>query len=255
MKPQHTPRNGHGTGRLPAVDLRDHAYRFSHPAIKNQLGVVKKRLSRYWDVPDILPVDQGQTPHCVGHSAATCLVCGPVHQRTILSTLDAEAMGEKTYWTALTLDEWPGEVDQGTSVRAGQKALQQFGFIKNYLWAFTVPEAVEFLLAHGPIIFGTVFPYSMDRPDENGFLRVDGSTLSDPEIGGHAYCGTGCDTRKFCPHTGDKGAFRIENSWGRGWGLDGKGQAWIAFSDMAKLLAAGGEVAMPTEMNIRKVAA
>jgi hypothetical protein len=243
-----------GLGRLPSIDLRDSLYRFS--SVRRQLPAPagKPRYYRHWNVNEkILPVDQGRTSACVGFSAATLIVAGPITHKGVAKTTDeANALGARIYYRALDVDEWEGDDPCcGTSVRAGMQALREFGYIESFAWGYTVDEAKEFLLSFGPVIFGTVWPDSMMRTDPNGYLWVAAnSTLTGPHAAGHAYCGVGVNTRGKNPD-GSHGWFDIEQSWGEGWGRDGKGKAKITFGTMATLLAAAGEVAMPTERKLK----
>ena len=57
--------------------------------------------------------------------------------------------------------------------------------------------------------------------------------------GGHAYIINGVDTRRQL--------FRIKNSWGRNWGLNGR--AFISFRDMQTLIRLRGEICLATEIS------
>jgi C1A family cysteine protease len=82
----------------------------------------------------------------------------------------------------------------------------------------------------------------MFEPDSKGFIDC----LKAPtQVGGHAYLGVGINTRLRCPD-GTKGAIRILNSWGSGWGQDGR--AWIPLSQFDMLLKEDGEAACAKEI-------
>lgn len=239
----------HPLGRLISPDLRDAPYRFA--LHRDTLGTPRLAGTRHWHTGAILPVDQGPTPRCVGFSAATAVMTGPVTQRAAVpDTAAGNWLGNALYLDAIKVDEWDGDDPCcGTSVRAGMKAAQARGLVASYLWGYTVREAVLFVLNHGPVIFGTPWPDSMMEADARGVLWVAAdSTLDGPHAQGHAYCAVGVSTSKRFAD-GTSGGFRVCNSWGRSFGQGG--MAWIPFSQMEKLLAAAGEVAMPTEAAVK----
>jgi hypothetical protein len=232
-----------GFGRRIAHDLRDANFPAKRLAMPPLAAI--DRISKYWyKNPSHLPMDQGATPQCVAFSAETLLYCGPV-----VNTKDPDPRA--LYHLAQELDEWEGEDYDGTSVRAGQKALQQLGFIQSYLWATTAQEAAAFLLTHGPVVFGTAWTDSMMEPVHtlgDFWLKVDRAQVNDQDVAGHAYCIAGVHTEKQCPD-GTKGAFQIINSWGHHWGEHGR--VWLSMSDADALLAASGECALPTEIKVQ----
>lgn len=136
------------------------------------------------------------------------------------------------YSGAQTMDEWPGENYNGTSVRGGAKYLKSLGKINSYLWAFDVQTLINTVLTVGPVVVGTNWYYNMFYPDKNGIIRLGGRL-----VGGHAYEINGVDTVKK--------QFRIKNSWGKYWGLQGR--AYISFTDMSRLIKEGGEVCLAVE--------
>lgn len=137
------------------------------------------------------------------------------------------------YSIATRLDAWPGEAyppdDTGSTVLAGAKALQQFGFIPSYRWAFTF---ADFLAAveQQPVMVGTLWTSGMSDPDQTGLIRPTGSL-----DGGHAYSVRGVSFAREL--------LRIRNHWGSDWGI--KGEAFISFADMQWLLSQQGEVLVP----------
>ena len=122
----------------------------------------------------------------------------------------------------------------GTSVRAGAKVLKQLGFIESYHWARKLWEVVEALLYEGPVVLGTDWFVKMSRPNKWNVMRARGGMQ-----GGHAYLATGVHVPKQL--------IRIRNSWGTGWGLNGR--AWIRFRDMKKLLKRQGEACLAKEVS------
>jgi hypothetical protein len=144
------------------------------------------------------------------------------------------------YRQAQLRDEWAGEepLYYGTSVRAAAWWLQKRGYIGTYLWTWDVDTLVNTLLHTGPVVVGTNWYESMDRPSLLGRVKVEGKLL-----GGHAYKVDGVNVKKE--------TLRCKNSWGRGWGW--LGGFTISFEDMARLMREDGEVCLATE--IRREAA
>lgn len=178
---------------------------------------------RYWHSADVL--NQKSTPQCVGYACYKFLTAG--HIRNV----DSIPTPKEIYDRAQQLDEWPGEDYDGTSIRGGMKALQRSGFIMRYYWLRDVESIANFILTEGPAIVGSIWTRDMSyacHTGEKGWAAPDGSTQ-----GGHAYMLIGANKTKRVPG-GGKGAFRILNSWGRGW--CNSGRAWLSFDAMRRLL-------------------
>lgn len=136
------------------------------------------------------------------------------------------------YAEAQKLDEWEGEDYDGTSVRAGAKALQRRGWIGEYRWAKTWADIEYALLNRGPLVVGTLWTLGMCEPDGNGRIRVDG-----PEVGGHAYVLNGINLKS--------GLLRIKNSWGPEFGRGG--HAYVGITEWRDLWSDGGEACLAVE--------
>lgn len=217
-------------GRLIVLDNRDVRFQISSILPKEMPSISYK----YW-WPTGWWGDQKNYPHCVAFSWAHWLAAGPITQKK--SRLGGNSPFDTTYLynEAQKVDEWPGEDYDGTSVRAGAKILQKYGYIKNYNWAWDIETTVNTLLTLGPVVVGTWWTYDMFFPNENGIIKSTGQKL-----GGHAYLLDGVNVKNKL--------LRLKNSWGRQWGKNGF--AYISFDDMDKLIKDQGEVCLATEINV-----
>lgn len=213
-----------GFGRLLALDQRDAL----HPMRK-----LTRRLelpaSRLWSATRTYVLDQGDTPHCVGFAWAGFLEAAP-----FAHALTADD-GHRFYALAQQHDEWPGTDYDGTSTRGGAKALASLGLIAGeYVWAQSEEDVWRFVLGRGPVVTGSVWLTGMFTPDAKGYLKLTGG-----EEGGHDWLILGASaTRK---------AYRMQNSWGAGWGDNGR--AWIKREDYRALLETlGGDACSAVEV-------
>lgn len=214
-------------GRKRSVDARDNKYLI----VNSQFNKKSTLKQRYWDDNGWWG-DQQDTPQCVGYSWAHWLEDGPVEQSGTPPIVNPEVI----YTEAQKIDEWSGENYDGTSVRAGAKYLKSRGFISAYLWGRTLDTLVNTVLNVGPVVVGTNWYYNMFFPNRRtGIISVKGRL-----VGGHAYVINGVDIRKRM--------FRIKNSWGRSWGINGS--AYISFADMAKLIRMNGEICLAVETQV-----
>lgn len=169
---------------------------------------------------------QGSRPWCVAYAWLHALEDGPLTKAPRTPGSDPVWTPRALYDRAQRLDEWWGENYDGTSVRAGAKALQERGLVGTYRWAYTLEDLRDAVTELGPVVVGTWWYTSMFYPTEEGFLEVNGS-----RAGGHAYVVNGVNS--------NRGVFRVKNSWGPSWGLGGR--AWIGFDEMRRLLEEQGE--------------
>jgi len=210
-------------GRLHSVDVRDLNF-----LIKDKLPMTSPSItSRYWQ-DDIWSGNQGRTPMCVGYAWAHFIEDGPITHNGVHPVVSPITI----YREAQKIDEWPGENYAGTSVRAGAKYLKNTNKISTYLWAYDINTLINTVLNVGPVVVGTNWYMGMFYPDRNGLIKISGQIA-----GGHAYIINGVDTIKK--------QFRIKNSWGSGWG--NQGRAFISFTDMTRLIKERGEICLATE--------
>jgi hypothetical protein len=209
----------------------------------NVADVMPKRLptSKFW-TPPTLVLDQGQEGACVGFGCAAEAGASPFRVPRVNNDF---ARG--IYNTAKTLDEWPGEDYEGTSVLAGMKAMQQLGLLSPdpgaYRWSFSPDDMRESTLGLGPCVIGIPYKEGMFHPRPSGLLECTGAIA-----GGHCMCVIG-----YHPHMRLKGegffkrfaVYKVRQSWGADFGRGG--DVYITEEDMADLTSAAnqGECAIP----------
>lgn len=224
-----------GFGRLVSPpDARDLDYSMRGLTMA---AVAKPRKSQYREGP---MQDQGPTPHCVGYSTRGVLQAAPLMVKPAVGP-SATAL----YKSAQVLDEWPGTNYDGSSVRGGMKALQAAGYISTYVWADVrnpqqaINTLREFMNGGlGTVVVGSNWYLSMDNVDSKGFI-VPPSARAMP-VGGHAYRLNWWDAKRQ--------GFLVINSWGRFWGHQNKGVAWMSEALLLRLLFEEGEAAAPSEI-------
>lgn len=191
---------------------------------------------RFWASKGVL--DQGATSQCVGYSGFKYLTSGPVYNKY------PKHEPQDLYAECLKVDEWPGEDwDGGTSVRALFKVFKRLGYVSGYRWAFDAETIVGHLLSTGPVVMGTNWYRDMFMPhNKTGYISVSGE-----QDGGHAWLIVGVDRYKNNPD-GSTGAIRMVNSWGIGWGQDGR--AWMTIKDLDRLVKEEGEACVASEIKI-----
>lgn len=216
-----------GLGRLREWDEANHDYLLPRKAVPQ---VLRKR---QWNAGRVL--DQGNTPQCVGYAGYGWLSGGPVINKPPFSPTDL-------YHWAQEEDQWPGTNYEGSSTLGLMKALKKRGYINEYRWALDAETLVAWVLTTGPVVVGTDWYMDMMALDRDGFIHPEGEN-----VGGHEWRIVGTNRDKECPD-GTKGASRMVNSWGLGWGE--KGRAWISNKDLDKLIKDNGEAVTASEIKL-----
>jgi len=192
-----------------------------------ELVKTKKHRSYTWRCG--IQLDQGHDGACVGFAVAHELAARPAEVKDI----DEQYAKEAIYWDAQKIDSWvggeyPGADPRysGTSIIAGVKAAQRYGWFNEYRWAFGINDLILGVGHNGPAVIGVGWYSGMMEPDENDFINVSGNLL-----GGHAVLCNAVSVKKQ--------RFTIHNSWGSSWGKNG--ECYISFDDMERLLDEEGE--------------
>lgn len=195
------------------------------------LAVVPKTLvprTKHWYSPDTY--DQ-QGSSCTAQSAIGLCRSTPNYTpfRPHWPLFDTEAERHALYIAAQFVDPWPGGEPQyeGSSSDAPLIVLRERGHISGWKWLFGFDEVKQWIMYYGPCGVGTIWYQSMFNVDANGYIIVDRGAVA----GGHAW--------RIVGYSVTRDAFRLVNSWGRGWGDNGR--AWIKAADLRHLLEAQGE--------------
>ena len=209
----------------PKPDTRSATFRFAAYDCY-QTGTLRKNIRRR--KADVF-LDQGVEGACTGFGCAHVLALSPGPRDHITNDF-ARAI----YHKARTLDEWPGESYEGSSVNGAMKAAREMGLITEWRWAYNETEIQHGLSWHVAAEIGVWWYDGMWEPDAQGVLRVKGR-----KSGGHALALSGYKTTK-------SGVFyRLENSWGKSWG--DSGGCWISDEDLMGLIDDDGECSFPVK--------
>lgn len=227
--------------RRPSFDERSR--RFQVRTLLEQLEPAKRLRGRAWSPGPVL--DQGREGACVGF-AVTARRNGRPRSYDLTS-----ADAYRTYKLAQTLDEWPGDWYEGTSVLGGMKAGQQQGYWNEYRWCgagsnSAIDDVLDSLDDIGPVVLGLEWRDSMMVPRPSGLLDCSGTA-----IGGHAICCIGYRMKARLDRKTEE-VVVLQQSWGLGHGVPAYGQmggfVFMRIADLEMLLHRDGEAAVPIEL-------
>lgn len=246
-------------------DSFDHVEKFPFSAVapRTVMQVNKVMKLPYWHWQH----DQGAEGSCVGHGIAMERAITNTAQNIVLN-----ALGIKTRWydsidiwnRAKEIDPWPdtnpGD-DNGTSVHAGYDVAREQGIkrvkkmslvggkptpiegqprdlkegVVTNRWALTVDEMRSGISFGLPIAIGVNWYSNFDTPITiNDEYWIGKRATLGGIRGGHCVCIYGASDKRQ--------AFRVKNSWGRGYPL-----VWLPYSVMQRLLDEEGEAALVTD--------
>lgn len=238
------PRN---FGRLEAPDVRDQQF-----LMRRQLDPLREQFfprglpagSRHYRTGQIL--DQGRSGTCVAHGWTAKVHAAPIMRRMSLTPFDF-------YRRIVAADEFPSndfeataaddQLQSGTTVRAGAKALVALGYAASYLWAESAEDVRSWMLAgFGGVVIGIVWTSGMRETDGDGFITVTGASE-----GGHCVYLNGWNDKVKKGGTTVRAA-RGMNSWGTAWGQAGR--FWMTEADLDAAIRNHGEACALTELRV-----
>lgn len=190
------------------------------------------RFKRVWTPRAAGPLDQGAEGACVGFACAGELAATPIKH-----TVD-NATGQRIYKAAQWVDRSEGRYyPEGATVLAGMKACKKGELFGKYVWCFGVDDTIDWIVRRGPVVLGINWYYDMYDPASNGLITIGGGVA-----GGHAIMANG-----YWPGHPDFGdVVVLTNSWGKGWGVNGRG--FLRVADLRRLLSEDGEAVAPTDL-------
>jgi hypothetical protein len=213
-----------------------HDIRSLNYAVSDVVPIRPDIRKKMWGTGDVL--DQGAEGACVGFGWSGELAAAPVRIPQIDNRF---ALG--MYQRAKTLDEWPGEDYEGTSVLAGAKACQQLKLIGEYRWSFSIEDLRDALIHIGPVVIGIPWMDGMYQTRPSGLVDVSGRV-----VGGHCILLTGYNPKMRISGEGFFKRWEVarwRNSWGTSYGK--KGDGWIQMEDLERLLQNSGEACVPMQ--------
>jgi hypothetical protein len=250
--PKVTLSNGQTTNdvrldRVYELDWRSLDYAVGAELIEQAAPVYRPR-SYTWAIDEWL--DQMSEGACVGFSFAHELAARP---QEIHGVTNQYARG--VYFDAQRIDPWEGGAYpdavpfyEGTSVLAGAQILKERGFYESYHWALSAVEAAQGLAYFGPAVLGTNWYTGMFDTDPNGFIHPTGRVEGGHAILIHAvkiiYKSPFAWWRRTWQEVDyERSYVTLWNSWGNGWGNNGK--AKLSLANLARLISEQGDVCFP----------
>jgi len=172
-------------------------------------------------------INQGNEGTCVGHAATNVLLAGPSPHPAYADFATEEAAHE--FARALYLDASGDTTYQaGMYPRDACAELLSDELISSYWKVLQVEDVTTALLTFGPVMIAVPWYGSMFYGDGrlakaygNYWIKVN---LESDLAGYHCVALTGIDLN---PDDGAPPFFRVENSWGAGWGSNGTARLTI----------------------------
>ena len=102
---------------------------------------------------------------------------------SVCSSSVTSAFADDIYADEKAID---GNDEPGSTTATLAKVLKNRGYIGAYAFARSIDEVVQWLVAHGPVCWGTRWDFDMETPSRTGLIHPGGGMA-----GGHAsgYCG------------------------------------------------------------------
>ena len=214
-------------GRNVVHDERSRAYAFKAPR-----GIELKSVRHTRFIPVL---DQGNLGSCTGNTGIGAMGTNPSYPIVVPSKLAHDDLNQDAaillYSEASAIDPWPGSYppdDTGSSGLAIAKILKGRGWVSGYRHTFTFEDMCA-ALQETPVMLGINWYDSFYNPRLDGEMIIEAGSVP---VGGHEIIVDEIDV--------ERKRIWITNSWGRYWGLDGRG--WFSFDTMKRLLAEDGDV-------------
>ncbi len=234
-----------GYGRLRSTDPRNASFHMHRALAPTEAA--NPVLLKTWGFSGV-PLDQGLSGTCTGHAGAHFIHCSPIAHKTFIDPFilyrEAVLSDEYTDNDSDAVKANNDDLQAGSSGTGVAKALEKRGLISSYLWAQRFEDAITWVLTRGPVMVGSNWYESMEKPNASGRLVI---TPGSPIVGGHEWLIRGADKKR--------GLALMVNSWGPKWGGVGKwegakvrpGHALVDFDTLARLFHEDGDVVSAIE--------
>lgn len=173
---------------------------------------------RRWGGTSVI-LNQGELGSCTGNACVGMLARNPLRPLNA-STRFGQTLARQLYSAATGIDDtwgipgrWPTE-DTGSTTVAVLTAAQNLNLIDEFRWSFSFEDTLSTLCNVGPMICGMDWDEGFDHPDVLGQVTFTGRLR-----GGHEIC-----LVAYLPDPHAEGGAWIEfvNSWGKGYGINGR---------------------------------
>lgn len=198
-----------------------------YAAVGALVGTDQPPRNKTWRTSSPRAYDQGRTSECTCYSGKRLINSVPL-RKNVDADIRLPLDPTPVYNYAQTIDPWPGEDYDGTSVLAAAKAFKAKNLTNGYRWCFGFDDVLQVVSWYGPVSIGITWYQSMFDPNDKYFIPVNESS---GVAGGHALVIQGINV--------DHEYAIMTNSWGTGWG--DRGRAKLRFDDLKKLLGDWGE--------------
>lgn len=211
-------------GRNVYHDPRSRLYAYHAP---RHAAFVSKRHNRFIPV-----LDQGSLGSCTGNTGLGACGTAPFYD-TLDEIVDdwSQSVAVSIYSDATKIDPFTGTyppTDTGSNGLSVAKVLKSRGWISGYKHIFSSHD-LKGALQEGPVMLGINWYSSFYHPESDGQLVIKpGASVS----GGHEILIDEIDM--------ENERYWITNSWGRGWGEEGR--AYFTFETMDRLLREDGDL-------------
>ena len=192
-----------------------------------------------------IPVlDQGNLGSCTAESGTGLLGTTGIWESLttgLLSTTDEDfdqKFAVQLYSDATKVDPYDGEyppTDTGSDGLSVAKVLKSRGLISGYQHTFSIDDCLSALSLQA-VMVGVSWYESMFTPDSNAFVSV---AAKSKVAGGHEFVLDEINV--------DKEFVGATNSWGTGWGQDGR--FYMTFDTLGRLLGENGDCTVLVPIN------
>jgi len=221
MKGEEMAEEEYKLGAMPdRYDPRDYQFKTTlAPGLAEEAKTTDRKF--YSMVNPDFRINQGAEGTCVGHAATNVLLSGP-SPHPAYEPFQTEELAHQ-FARKLYLDgSGDSTYQQGMFPRDACAELLKDGLIESYWKVLQVEDVITALLTFGPVMITVPWYGSMYGKDNalsatygNFWIKVN---LESTHVGYHEIAFTGID---MAPNGGAPAFFRVQNSWGAGWGANG----------------------------------